>query len=209
MNLIDDSYGYKFEPELISALSKEGKHKKVSQGDTLMDYDQPIKFMPLILRGAIKVLRQDENEEELLLYFLESGDACAMTMNCCIGNKRSEIRAVAETETELILIPIDKMMNWIEKYPTWRSFVFESYHQRFNELLEAIDNLAFKNMHERLLLYLKDKAIINKSEYLAITHQEIAMELHTSRVVISRLLSSLEKEGYISRSRNQIKVKLI
>ncbi len=192
---IEGSYGYLFEKELIEEINVVSKLKEVNEGEVLMNYGQEIFYMPLLLKGAIKIYRLDEENEELLLYFLESGDACTMTMTCCIGNQKSEIRAVAEKDTQLVMIPVKKMEAWIEKYSTWRAFVFDSYNTRFNELLEAIDNLAFKNMHDRLFKYLKDKVLVNKSQIIDTTHQNIAYDLHTSRVVISRLMKALEKEG--------------
>ncbi|MFZ0488646.1 MAG: Crp/Fnr family transcriptional regulator, partial [Salegentibacter sp.] len=143
---------------------------------------------------------------ELLLYFLERGDTCAMTLSCCLGQTKSEIRAVAERETRLIMIPIDKMEEWTSKYKSWRNFVFESYHSRLSEMLDTIDTIAFMNMDQRLMRYLQDKSKINQDDLLQITHQEIAYDLHTSRVVVSRLLKKLELEGNIKLQRNSIKV---
>ena len=162
--------------------------------------------MPLLLSGAIKILRNDNDGDELLLYFLERGDTCAMTLTCCLGHKKSEIKAVAEVDTDLIMVPIEKMEVWTAKYKSWRQFVFESYHSRLMELLETIDNIAFLKMDERLLKYLKEKAIVNKSTTIKNTHQEIAFELHTSRVVISRLLKKLENQNKIQLQRNQIEL---
>jgi len=201
-----ESYGYIFEDELINEIQKVGHKVNVTEGDVLIEYGQHITHMPLLLNGAIKILRQDKEGDELLLYFLESGDTCSMTMNCCIGKSKSEIRAVAEKDSLLFLIPVEYMSLWIKKYQSWISFVFESYNNRFNELLEAIDNLAFVNMHDRLYKYLKNKVMVNKSTMIEATHQDIAYDLNSSRVVISRLLKSLEKEGKIELSRNKLEV---
>ena len=129
-----------------------------------------------------------------------------MTMTCCMGNAQSEIRAVTERKSELLLLPVSKMSEWMSKYHGWKTFVFESYNNRFNEMLEAIDTLAFYNMHDRLHKYLKDRVLVKKSTSLEITHQEIAYDLHSSRVVISRLLKRLEDEGKIVLSRNLIEI---
>ena len=122
----------------------------------------------------------------------------------CLGQSRSEIRATAERETLFILIPIEKIEEWTARYKSWRNFIFESYHLRLTELLETIDTIAFMKMDERLLRYLQDKAKINQSEELQVTHQQIAYDLNTSRVVVSRLLKKLELEGKILLQRNQI-----
>lgn len=205
-DLLELNYGYLFEEELIKEIKTLGAVKHVQAGERLIDFGDHIKFMPLLLKGAIKISRQDDNGDELLLYFIEKGDTCAMTMTCCLGQKKSEIRATAETEVELIMIPVEKMNEWVVTYKSWRNFVFESYNSRLTEMLEAIDSLAFLNMPERVEKYLRDKVMINKDTELNVTHQEIAYDLNSSRVVISRILKKLEKEGKIELLRNKIKV---
>ncbi|MFK7937534.1 MAG: Crp/Fnr family transcriptional regulator, partial [Saprospiraceae bacterium] len=162
--------------------------------------------MPLILEGAIKIVNEDEDSNEFLLYYLETGDSCAMTMTCCLGNKKSEIRAVTEKPTLLYMIPIQKMEEWLIKYKTWRAFVFESYDLRMSEMLEAINVVVFHNMEGRLYKYLKDRAMVFGSPYLDITHYKIANDLNTSRVVISRLVKKLALDNKIITNRNQITV---
>lgn len=201
-----DNYGYLFEDELIEEILKVGRLHSLEQGEVIIEYGQSVRYMPLLLDGVIKIMRQDSQGEELLLYFLESGDACTMTMTCCMGNAKSEIRAIAEKNCSLILIPVENMASWVQKYHGWMSFVFDSYSHRFTEMLGAIDSLAFSNMHDRISRYLKDKVMVTKSTELEVTHQEIANDLHSSRVVVSRLLKSLEKEGKIKLARNKLEV---
>ncbi|HAT63245.1 MAG TPA: Crp/Fnr family transcriptional regulator [Flavobacteriaceae bacterium] len=203
---LKNSYGHLFENELLEEINQVGTFKEIPQDFTLIEIGAYIKSMPLLISGAIKVLREDNDGDELLLYFLERGDTCAMTLSCCLGQTKSEIRAIAELDTKLVMIPIQKMEEWTGKYRTWRNFVFESYHNRLMEMLETIDNIAFMKMDERLLKYLNDKVVITKQHNLQITHQEIAYDLHTSRVVISRLLKSLEKLKKIKLHRNNIEV---
>ncbi|MBT8222726.1 MAG: Crp/Fnr family transcriptional regulator, partial [Eudoraea sp.] len=148
----------------------------------------------------------DDDGDELILYFIEKGDTCAMTFSCCMGTGKSEIRAVAEVETNLLMIPIEKMEEWLSKYSSWRKFILDSYHTRLSELMETVDTLAFMKMDERLLKYLRDKAMVTQNEVIHATHQEVAHDLHTSRVVVSRLLKSLENEGIIKLHRNQIEI---
>ncbi|MGP1990969.1 Crp/Fnr family transcriptional regulator [Zobellia laminariae] len=200
------NYGYLFEDALLVEMQEVGVVKKFSQGTVIMDIGETISHMPLLLSGAIKILREDESGDELILYFLERGDTCAMTFSCCVGTHKSEIRAVAESDTELIMIPVEKMEAWMAKYTTWRQFILDSYHTRMTELLETVDTIAFLRMDERLLKHLQDKAMVNHDEYVQTTHQDIAYDLNTSRVVISRLLKKLEKEGKIEMQRNRIKV---
>jgi CRP/FNR family transcriptional regulator, anaerobic regulatory protein len=204
--LLKESYDYLFEDELLKEITAVGLHKKFSQDTVLIEIGEQIKFMPILLNGAIKIMREDENGDELLLYFLERGDTCAMTLTCCLGKNQSKIQAVSETDGDLIMIPIEKMEEWIVKYKSWRNFVFESYNNRLMEMLEAIDTLAFMKMDERLYKYLTDKAKVLGTTDIANTHQEIATEMHTSRVVVSRLLKSLELEGKIKLNRNKIEI---
>lgn len=201
-----DAYSFVFEEELLEEISEEGVLKEFKENERIIEIGDIVTSMPLLLSGAIKILREDQDGDELLLYFLERGDTCAMTLSCCIGNTKSEIRAVAEMPTKLIMIPIEKMEEWTSKYKSWRNFVFESYHSRLSEMLDTIDTIAFLNMDERLLKYLRDKAKINQNELVQITHQQIAYDLHTSRVVISRLLKKLELKGTIALNRNSIEV---
>lgn len=200
------NYAYLFEEELLDEIQEIGVFKEVPEGFILMDIGDKITNMPLILNGAIKVMREDDNGDDLILYFVEQGDTCAMTITCCMGETKSEIRAVAETDTKLLMIPVRKMQEWMQKYKTWQSFIMQSYHERMMELLEAIDSIAFLKMDERLLKYLRDKAMVNRDDLIKTTHQEIADDLHTSRVVVSRLLKKLETDGKIKLNRNSIKV---
>ena len=204
---LTQNYSHLFEKELLNEINQVGVFKEVSESDTLIEIGQYVRSMPLLVSGAIKILREDNDGDELLLYFLEKGDTCAMTLTCCLGQTKSEIRAIAETDAKLIMIPIEKMEEWSAKYKSWRNFVFESYHNRLNELLETIDSIAFLKMDERLLKYLNEKARISNDNIINSTHQEIAYELHTSRVVISRLLKKLENLGKVELHRNHIVLK--
>lgn len=204
--LLNRHYGYLFEDKLLDEIEAVGVCRKVKQGEILMDIGQRITAMPLLFSGAIKIMREDENGDELILYFIEKGDTCAMTFSCCMGTGKSEIRAVAEVETELLMIPIEKMEEWLSRYSSWRQFILDSYHTRLSELMETVDTLAFMKMDERLFKYLRDKAMVTHDDMIYATHQQVAHDLHTSRVVISRLLKQMEKEGKIELHRNQIKI---
>lgn len=201
-----EAYHFIFEKELIEEISEFGSLKAVRAGDKIIEIGEYVKSMPLLLEGAIKIMREDKDGDELLLYFLERGDTCAMTLSCCLGQTRSEIRAVAEKDTRFIMIPIEKMEEWTSNYKSWRNFVFSSYHSRLSEMLDTIDTIAFLNLDQRLMKYLQDKAKVNSDSLLQVTHQEIAYDLHTSRVVISRLLKKLELDGRIRLQRNSIEV---
>jgi len=200
------NFGYLFEDELIDEINAIGVYKKFKQDDIIIEIGDYIKSMPLLISGAIKILREDEKGDELVLYYLEKGDTCAMTLACCMGQSKSKIRAVAETDVALIMLPKDKMASWLGKYKTWQDYILQSYHNRMDELLEAVDTIAFLKMDERLFKYLKDKAMVTHNDVLSVTHKQISEDLHTSRVVISRLLKKLENEQKIKLFRNSIKV---
>ena len=205
-DLLHQKFSNTFDENLIKEISKIGISKSFQKNDIIIDINQQLKHVPLLLKGNIKILREDNDGNELLLYFLKAGETCSMSLSCCMGNSKSNIRAVAEKDSSLIMIPVQKMQEWLNNNESWRNFILESYQTRFTEMLETIDNLAFMRMDERLLKYLKDKSQLYKSNKLDIKHQDIAEDLHTSRVVISRLLKQLENENKIKLSRNKIEI---
>ena len=197
-------YGYIFENALIEEVNHVANLRKLKEGDSIISYGDTIKYMPLLLKGSIKIFRVDEKGNEVLLYYLEKGDTCAMSLSCCLGNKKSEIQAIVEEESEVLLIPINYMNEWICKFDTWKSFVFNSYNSRLDEMLKVIDSLAFMKMDERLFKHLQDRCMITGSFDLSINHRELALELNSSREVISRLLKKMEVDGKIVLKRNLI-----
>ena len=203
-SLLQNYFSTLYEDELLDEIAKIGGLYSFKENEILIELDQTITHMPLLLHGAIRIMRDDDNDGELLLYYLEKGDTCAMTMTCCLGTKTSNIRATAETDGEMVLIPVQKMDEWLAKYPTWRAFVFNSYQDRLDEMMRSIDNLAFKDSKGRLKNYLIEVASVNKSHTINKTHSEIAYEMNTSRVVISRLLKALENEGFLIQQRHSI-----
>lgn len=198
-------FGDKFEPDLLKQIQTHGLLKKMKSGSILMDYGSQIEQIPLVLSGSVKVIREDRQGNELFLYFLAGGDTCAMSLTCCMHQKKSEIKAVAEEDAEVWMIPVRLMDEWME-FPTWRQFIFSSYNERFEEMLNAVDTLAFMKMDERLMNYLLDCQQNAGDFVIHKTHQEIARDLNTSRVVISRLLKQLSLEGKIELNRNKIEI---
>ncbi|WP_418644308.1 Crp/Fnr family transcriptional regulator [Tenacibaculum insulae] len=203
---LQNHYGYLFEAELLDEIASIATYKEFKEDTIIIDVDSYMVAIPLIISGAIKILREDKDGDELVLYYIEKGDTCAMTLSCCMGNTKSKIKAVAETDVALFMIPKNKMSEWLSKYKSWQEYILLSYHSRLNEFIEAVDSIAFLNMDERLYKYLKDKAMVIGNDVLNVTHLQIANDLHTSRVVISRLLKALEKKSKIKLSRNQIKI---
>lgn len=200
------AYAGIFEKNLLQEIAEVAIYREVEANAILIDFGQYINSMPLLLQGAIKVLREDEEGDELLLYFIEKGDTCAFSLSCCMGSTKSEIRAIAEVDSKLLMLPVQKMEQWMGKYKSWRNFVLNSYQNRLNEMLDTIDTVAFRKLDQRILQYLREKSRIANSQTISITHQEIAQELYTSRVVISRLLKGLENQNKIEMQRNRIKV---
>lgn len=199
-------FSFLFEEELLKEMSQVGTYKKLRANEFLVDIGDKIKGVPLLLEGAIKIVREDKSGEEILLYFLERGDTCASSFASAISNDKCGIRAIAEKDSEIIFLPKNKLDEWLVKYKSWRKFVIESYNIRLNEMLETLDALAFMKMPQRLYKYLTDKAQILRETTLYTTHQEIAYDMNTSRVVISRLLKQLEKQGKIKLYRNRIEI---
>ena len=203
---LNEYYSFVFEKELIEEIVKVGFIDKYKSGEVLINIGQNMTHIPLILKGAVKIIRQEKKGEELVLYFLEKGDTCAISFINCINRKESIFKAVVENDTEAIFLPVENIDDWLAKYKSWRHFIIDSYHFRLLEMVESIDGLAFKNMNERLLKYLVDKAKIKQDVNLEITHQEIADDLNTSRVVVTRLLKQLHNDEKVYSTRSKIKV---
>jgi CRP/FNR family transcriptional regulator len=195
-----------FEPALIKEMQQFGEVKHFTEGDLIMDYGKYIRMMPIIVKGTIKVFRMDETGNEILLYYLSSNESCSMAYSCCMEAKKSEVKAIAEDDVELIAIPHLKLEEWLCKYPTWKSYIMRSFNERFLELLKSIESIAFHKLDERLISYLKEKQRFSGSSVIKASHYLIADELHTSRVVVSRLLKQLENNKKIILYRNEIKL---
>ena len=206
---LNDYYTLIFEKELIDEIVDLGVFRVVEEGGTLIDIGDKMTHVPLILNGAVKIIREDKNGDEIALYFLEKGDTCAISFVNCINKTKSMFKGIAEKQTEGIFIPVNKVDEWLKNYETWRHFIIDSYHMRLIEMVESIDSLAFMKLDDRLHKYLVDKVKIMQDNTLIITHQEIADDINTSRVVVSRLLKILENEGKIIIRRNRIIIKNI
>lgn len=195
-----------FEKDLVNEMIEHCKIIEVKEDDVLMDYGKRITFMPLVLSGTIRVMRRDEEDREILLYYLGSSESCAMAYACCMEAKKSEVKAIAEDKAEIISIPHSLLDEWLVKYPTWKSYIFNSFAHRFNELLKSLESVAFHKLDERLVKYLKNKTAVYGKSSIQLSHNQIAEELGTSRVVISRLLKQLENDNKVVLYRNEIKL---
>jgi CRP/FNR family transcriptional regulator len=206
MERIKNNFNTFLENTLIDEIIVFGKISSHKEGDVIIDYNKMIKAMPIVLSGSIRVMRQEDGGREILLYYLNSNESCAMAYTCCMEARKSEIKAIAETDTEILSIPHDKLDEWLVKYPSWKSYIFNSFTARFNELLKSLESIAFQKLDDRLIRYLKNKTAASGKMVVSASHQQIADELGTSRVVVSRLLKMLENENKVILYRNELKV---
>jgi CRP/FNR family transcriptional regulator len=209
MAQIDDILAKHFpkiqDTELLNGIKVNGKIVTIEEGDYMIDIGSPIKSIPMVVSGTVKVMREDGDGNELLLYYLKAGETCAMSLTCCMEGRKSEIRAVAAENVSMIALPVQFMDEWMQ-YRDWRAFVMNTYARRFEELLETIDSIAFQRMDERIEHYLQTLAHDSGSSLLTVSHQEIAQDLNTSREVISRLLKQMEKRGKLKLGRGKIEL---
>jgi CRP/FNR family transcriptional regulator len=204
--ILDFSFTQFYDSELKDEIAKIGTLKNIKEGVHLMDVGQYVKSIPLIVKGKLKIFREDEEGNELFLYYLYNGEACAISLVCTINDRISQVRAVAMEDTQIITIPIENMDRFMMTYRSWYQFVVRTYGMRLNEMLHTIDSIAFMKMDERLLAYLDKTAEVRDSKTINDTHQNIATELNTSREVISRLLKQMERKGLVKLSRNHIEI---
>ncbi|MBP9104734.1 MAG: Crp/Fnr family transcriptional regulator [Chitinophagaceae bacterium] len=197
-----------FEPELIEIIEKNAVQKTFAAGEVIMRTGQYIKSTALVLEGQIKIYRENQDGGEFLMYYLEPGQACAVSMICALQSETSEITAIAEVDTEVLLIPVQLMDDLMNQYKSWYQFVIQTYRSRFDELISVVDNIAFHNMDERLEFYLKRHAKNSGKNVIETSHQQIADDLNSSREVISRLLKKMEQRKLVKLNRNMIELLL-
>ena len=201
---IDDIIEFKSSPEIKGKLALYGIPKTFLEGETILRENAYINSIPIVISGSIRVMRTDEDGREIMLYYIESGESCIMSFLGGMHQDTSKIKAIAEEKTEILFIPIQKVTELIKEYPEWLDYIFRLYHKRFEELLEVVNEVAFKKMDERILNFIKKKCELTKSNELHLTHEQIANELGTVRVVVSRLLKQMEDEGLVKLGRNKI-----
>ena len=194
----------KISPELKAKLSELGFEKTFEENEVILRESSYIKAIPIVLNGSIRVMRTEEDGREILLYYIKAGESWIMSFLGGIHDDTSKINAVAEEKTDLLLIPIDKISLLVKDFPEWLDYIFKLYHKRFEELLDVVDAIAFKKLDERILDFVKNKAKLSNSNVINLTHEQIANELGSARVVVSRLLKQLESEGVVELGRNKI-----
>lgn len=195
-------------PELVEKLYQYGITKTYHEGDIILDENSSIRSIPIVMKGMMKVIRTEEDGREILLYYIKAGESCIMSFLGGMHNEKSIVKAEVEEDTEILFLPIDKVSLFIKEYPEWLDYIFRLYHKRFEELLDIINAIAFKKVDERLLNLLQKKSELSNSTTIIITHEQLANELGTARVVVSRLLKQLEEEGKLKLGRNKIQLLL-
>jgi len=193
-------------PELVEKLYQYGITKTYNEGDIILDENSSIRSIPIVMKGMMKVIRTEEDGREILLYYIKAGESCIMSFLGGMHNEKSIVKAEVEEETEILFLPVDKVSLFIKEYPEWLDYIFRLYHKRFEELLDIINAIAFKKVDERLLNLLQKKSELSNSTTIIITHEQLANELGTARVVVSRLLKQLEEEGKLKLGRNKIQL---
>ncbi len=193
-----------FQTLLKDEVTAYGQLKKFPAGSVILQEDSYIKAIPLVLNGSLKVMRTDPDGHEILLYYIIPGESCIMSFLGGIHNETSKIKAVVEEDAEILFIPVEKASEWVKKFPEWADFIFKLYHKRFEELLTAVNAIAFQKLDERLLQLLKQKAELYQTKELKITHQQLADELGTAREAVSRVMKQMENEGLVSLARNKV-----
>jgi len=180
------------------------EHMYFKAGEDLIRVNSYIKVIPLLVTGLIGVYRMDEEGREILLYYIKPGETCIMSFLAGINNNTIKLRAVIEEDCELIIIPVDKVIQWVKKYPEWVDYIFKLYNKRFEDLLEVVNAIAFQKMDERIFQNLQKKSEMSEKKEISITHQQLADEIGTTREVVSRLLKKMERDGLLSLGRNKI-----
>jgi CRP/FNR family transcriptional regulator, anaerobic regulatory protein len=206
MGFFDDITEFKTSLEIRKKLMEYSVVKTFKEGDNILREGAYIHGIPIIATGSVKVMRTNDDGRELLLYYLKTGDSCVMSILGGLYNDTSKVKAVAEEDTEIFFIPNDKLASLIKDYPQFLDYIFRLYHKRFEESLDIINEIAFKKMDERLLALIQKKVNLYHDNTINITHEQLANELGTVRVVISRLLKQLEDYGMVRLGRNKLTV---
>ncbi len=194
------------EPGLHQVMADQGRIHYFKAGEVILDYGGYVRMLPLILKGTIKISRLADDGTELFLYYLTRGESCTMTFSCCVSDKKSQIRAVAEEDTSILALPQQRLDDWMMRYKSWKNFVMRAYDERMRELIQTIDQVAFNQLDVRLADYVRRRAEVRGDRTIQTTHQQIADDLHVSREAVSRLLKTLEHQGMIELGRNQIRL---
>lgn len=195
-----------FEPELITRLLANSTLKTVDGGKIIVEIRDAIKYIPLVIKGYLKVERRDGNGNGVFLHYIKPLEICPISFYYGINNQKSDIRCSTESQVTYLAIPIERTNSWYHKYKSWREYIAELTQQQQGKLMISIDNAYFQDLEYRLISYLKERLSIEKSNVISLKHQEIAFDIKASRETVSRTLKKLEKEGKLELGRNRITI---
>ena len=204
MEQLEQIEEFKSSPELVEKLYKYSILKNYEAGSIILNENAHIRSIPIVTKGTLKVIRTEEDGREILLYYIKAGESCIMSFLGGLHNETSKVKAEVEDDAEILFLPMEKVSLFIKDYPQWLDYIFRLYHKRFEELLEIVNAISFKKVDKRLLSLLNKKRELTGNNILNITHEQLANELGTARVVVSRLLKQLEENGIVQLGRNKI-----
>ena len=209
MQKLTTAYLRQYLPSLTDAqlrddLLAHGTLRRIPSGQTILTERQFVEYIPLVTKGGVKVLRTVEEEKNIFLYFIRPGETCTMTLSSCLNRQVSQVRAITIVESELILLPVERVYFYAKQYSSWHEFTLQSFRDKFDDILEAFERLAFDSLEKRIEKYLTELSTIKEASQINITHAELAIDLGTSRVVVSRALKGLEQLGRLKLGRNEI-----
>lgn len=193
-------------PQLLKQLYKFSTVKNYSSGEMILDENASIRSIPIVTKGSIKVMRTEEDGREILLYYIKAGESCVMSFLGGLHGETSKVKAEVEEDAEILFLPTDKVTSLIKTNPDWLDYIFKMYHKRFEELLDMINELIFRKVDDRLIKLLHKKSELTGSKIITATHEQLANELGTARVVVSRILKTFEEDHKLKLGRNRIEL---
>jgi CRP/FNR family transcriptional regulator, anaerobic regulatory protein len=202
--MLDSIAEFRSSPQIREMLLAHGMVKTFDEGDVLLRENAYIRVLPIVLDGLIKVIKTDEEGHEILVYYIRPGESCIMSFLGGLHHEKSKVKAVVEGHCEALIVPVEQLPALVREYPQWLNYIFRLYQTRFEELLDVVNAITFQKMDERLLHFLQKRADMLQAQTIPITHEQLANELGTARVVISRLLKQLETGGLVKLGRNKI-----
>ncbi len=204
-NKIFENLNFVTEPALRKEIADNCKILSFEQGDTIVREGQYVKILPVVLTGAIRVF-QTKEDREILLYYVMPGETCMMSLSACFFNNQSPSKAVAASSTEILAVPARFITTWQTKYASWNNFVISTFKNRYDELLDTFESVVFEHIDQRVMEYLQDRRDKQEKSRIKISHQQLANELGTTRVVISRILKQFELSGKLILHRAEIEL---
>ena len=193
-------------PQLLEQLYEFSTVKNYSSGEMILDENASIRSIPIVTKGSIKVMRTEEDGREILLYYIKAGESCVMSFLGGLHGETSKVKAEVEEDAEILFLPTDKVTSLIKTNPEWLDYIFKMYHKRFEELLDMINELSFRKVDDRLINLLQKKSELTGSKIITATHEQLANELGTARVVVSRILKTFEEDHKLKLGRNRIEL---